>query len=130
MGLSYLRQISPMQILLLLVLTVALYFAAAFAGELIASQRISSQVQSISLDIARLKTDNERLKSQVAEAKTDAFVEQEARDRLGLVRPGDIPVVVVNAPTPTPPQPPAAPPAKAHWQLWRDILIPGAMRQS
>lgn len=119
-----------MQILLLLVLTVALYFAAAFAGELISSQRIDSQVRSISLEIDKLKADNQRLKSQVADAKTDAFVEREARDRLGLVRTGDVPVVVVNAPPPASPPPAATPTAEAHWQQWRDLLIPGASRQS
>jgi cell division protein DivIC len=119
-----------MQILLLLVLTVALYFAAAFAGELIASQRIATQVRSISLDIDRLKGDNARLKAQVAEAQTDAYLEREARDRLGLVRPGDVPVVVVNAPTPAPPAPSPASAPRSHWQEWRDLLVPGATRQS
>jgi cell division protein FtsB len=107
-----------MQVLLLLVLTVALYFAAAFAGELIASQRIERQVVSISADIGRLRTDNQRLTTQVAEASGDAFVEREARDRLGLVRDGDVPVVVVNAPAPAPPPPPPAPAPKSHWQNW------------
>jgi cell division protein FtsB len=126
MRLRSLRQISPMQILLLLVLTVALYFAAAFAGELIASRRIDSQLRSISLQIGKLKADNVRLKAQVAEAQTDAFVEREARDQLGLVRPGDVPVVVVNAPTPSPPPPAPTPTPKPHWQQWRDLLLPGA----
>jgi cell division protein DivIC len=119
-----------MQILLLLVLTVALYFAAAFAGELIASQRIDAQVRAITLDIDRLRVDNTRLKSQVTEAKTDAFVEREARERLGLVRPGDVPVVVVNAPAPAKLPDPAPPPPKAHWERWRELLLPDASRQS
>jgi len=127
---GYLKQISPMQILLLLVLTVALYFAAAFAGELIASKRIDTQVTAITLDINRLRADNTRLKAQVAEGRTDAYVEQQARDRLGLVRTGDVPVMVVNAPTPAPAPPPQAPAPKAHWQMWAELLTPGATRQN
>ena len=119
-----------MQILLLLVLTVSLYFAAAFAGELIASQRIDGQLHSLNVEIGKLKADNNRLKGQVAEAKTDAYVEREARDLLGLVRAGDVPVVVVNAPTPAPPPAPPPPASQAHWEQWRDLLIPGATRQS
>ena len=111
-----------MQILLLLVLTVALYFAAAFTGELLSSQRIDQQVSSLSADIVRLQADNKRLSSAVAGAKTDAFVEREARDRLGLVRPGDVPVVVVNAPAPPPPPPPAPAAPLPHWQRWLTVL--------
>ena len=120
--LHVLRQISPMQILLLLVLTVALYFAAALAGELIASQRIDKQLVSMSTEIQRLHTDNARLTSQVAEAQTNAFVEREARDLLGLVRSGDVPVVVVNAPTPAPPPPTPTPVPASHLQNWAAVL--------
>ena len=126
LSLTYLRRISPMQILLLLVLTVALYFAAAFAGELIASHRIDQQVVSLTSDIDRLRANNARLKAAVAEASSDAYVERQAREELGLVRPGDTPVVVVNAPTPAPPPPAPTPVPKAHWEKWRDLLSPPA----
>lgn len=112
-----------MQILLLLVLTVALYFAAAFAGELIDSHRIGQQVASLSADIDRLRADNIRLKGEVNDASSDAFVERQAREELGLVRPGDVPVVIANAPAPAPPPPAPAPTPKAHWQRWRDLLL-------
>lgn len=117
-----------MQILLLLVLTVALYFAAAFAGELIDSHRIDQQVASLTSDIGRLRANNSRLKREVAEASSDAFVEREAREELGLVRAGDTPVVIVNAPTPAPPPPAPTPRPRAHWENWRDVLTahPGA----
>jgi cell division protein FtsB len=120
--LSYLRQISPMQILLLLVLTVALYFTAAFGAQLIANQRIDQQVASISAEIGRLRADNQRLTARVADGRSDAYVEREARDRLGLVRAGDVGVVVVNAPAPAapPPPPPAAP--RPHWAQWAGRL--------
>jgi cell division protein DivIC len=113
-----------MQILLLLVLTVAVYFAVAFSGELIASRRISQQAASITADITRLKADNTRLKTAVAEASSDAFVEREARERLGLVRSGDVPVMIGNLPPPTPPPPKPTPTPKTHWQKWRDLLAP------
>jgi cell division protein DivIC len=122
-SLTYLRRISPMQILLLLVLTVALYFAAAFSGELIASHRIDKQVASLTSEIDGLKARNAQLKAAVAEASSDAYVERQAREELGLVRPGDTPVVVVNAPTPAPPPPAPAPPPKPHWEQWRDLLL-------
>jgi cell division protein FtsB len=119
---GFLRQISPMQILLLLVLTVALYFAAALAGELIASQRIDQQAAALNQEIGALKVENQQLSAQVTEAKSDAFVERQARDVLGLVRPGDYPVVVVNAPAPAPPPPPPPAPKLAHWQQWLKLL--------
>jgi len=60
----------------------------------------------------------------VAQASGDAFVERQAREELGLVQPGDIPVVVVNAPAPVPPAPAPTPMPEAHWQKWRDLLAP------
>lgn len=113
-----------MQILLLLVLTVALYFGVAFSGQLITSQQIDRQVASISADIDRLQTENARLKAAVAESSGDAFVEREARERLGLIRSGDVPVVITNVPTPAPAPPKPAPIPKAHWQNWRDTFFP------
>ncbi len=112
-----------MQILLLMVLTVALYFAVAFSGELITSRGINQQLAGINADISRLQADNTRLKAAVAEASSDAFVEHQARERLGLVRPGDVPVVISNLPSPAPAAPPPAPAPKAHWQKWRDLLL-------
>ena len=125
---SCLRRVSPLQVLLLLVLTVALYFAAAFSGELIASERIGRQIASISDDIDRLKAENVRLKAAVADASSDAFVEREARDRLGLVRPGDVPVVITNVPAPAPTPPPRPPMPRAHWQNWRELLLGSSLK--
>ena len=111
-----------MQLLLLLVLTVALYFGAALAGEMIASQRIDQQEAALNTQIHQLQTANAGLKARVQDAQTDAFVERQARDELGLVRQGDVPVIVVNAPAPPPPAPPAPAPKPAHWQNWAALL--------
>ena len=111
-----------MQLLLLLVLTVALYFAAALAGQMIASQRIDQQVLALNLQIGQLRTTNQTLTAQVAESKSDAYVERQARDVLGLVRPGDVPVVVVNAPPAPSPAAAPAPPKPAHWHNWAALL--------
>ena len=113
-----------MQILLLMVLTVALYFAAAFSGELIASHRIDRQATSLTSEIDALRAKNAQLKAAVAEAGSDAYIERQAREELGLIRPGDTPVVVVNAPAPPAPAPAPAAPPKPHWQNWRDLLLP------
>jgi len=119
-----------MQILLLLVLTVALYFGVAFSGQLMTAQQIDRQVAAISAQIDQLQADNTRLKAQVAEASSDAYIEREARDRLGLVRQGDVPVVISNVPTPTPPPPKPAPSPKPHWQNWHDAFFPPSALQS
>ena len=123
-GLAYLRRVSPMQILLLLVLTVALYFAAAFSTELIAGQRITSQASALNVEIAALQAQNKQLKEQVAQASGDAYVERQARDQLGLVRTGDTPVVITNLPNPAPPPPTPTPAPKTHLQKWKDVVAP------
>ncbi|MDE3077152.1 MAG: septum formation initiator family protein [Chloroflexota bacterium] len=115
-----------MQVLLLLVLTVAIYFVTAFASELLEGRRIARQIATLNEDINRLSAQNKQLHAAVAQAKTDALVERQARDKLGLMRAGDIPVIVVNAPAEPGSPPPPPSPQLDHWQKWAALFQPGS----
>jgi len=123
--LHWFRQVSPLQVLLLLVLTVALYFVAGFSGQIYQTRQIAQQTRDLRAQIKHLQSEHATLTQAVSQAGTPAFVEQQARDQLGMIRPGDVPVVIVNAPKPTPPASPTAPaPAPTHWQQWAALLQP------
>ncbi|MGH2363488.1 MAG: septum formation initiator family protein [Chloroflexota bacterium] len=119
------RQVSPLQVVLLLVLTVALYFVTGFGGQIYQTRQIAQQTHDLEAQITQLQVQHDSLTQAVREAGTPAFVEQQARDQLGMIRPGDIPVVIVNAPKVAPAAlPPAPAPAPTHWQQWAALLRP------
>jgi hypothetical protein len=72
-----------------------------------------------------LRSDNIQLQQQIEQARTDTAIESIAREQLGLIKPGDHPLVLVvqsaqASPAPTPA--PAAPPPPA-WRQWWDYLF-------
>ena len=66
------------------------------------------------------------LQQQASYYSNPAVIETEARERLGYVRPGETPVVVVGANNPpshpTPPAPKPSPPQN-FWQEWWNIFF-------
>lgn len=49
--------------------------------------------------LSRVKAEHERLKKELAEAQTQTFVEREAREKLGLIKPGEVVVLVGTTPS-------------------------------
>lgn len=54
----------------------------------------SKNLKALEGDVASLEKEQEELKKKLREAETDAFVEKEARERLGYVKPGEKIVIV------------------------------------
>lgn len=53
------------------------------------------EVKKLEKELASLRQQNEKLKEEVERLKTDAYIEQQARARLGLVKPGEQAYVIV-----------------------------------
>lgn len=66
------------------------------------------------------KKDQAYLSQKLYFAKTDAFVEEEARQKLGLVRPGE--QIVVDQKI-GPKQPKSEPIARPNWQKWWNLFF-------
>lgn len=60
------------------------------------------RVETLSGDQAQLLEAVEALETERARLEDPAALEEEARSELGLSRPGEIPYIVVNPPTPEP----------------------------
>ncbi len=45
-------------------------------------------------EVSKLQVKNQHLKSQLENIKTNQFIEQQARDKLGLVKPGETIVII------------------------------------
>jgi hypothetical protein len=74
-----------------------------------------------------LRTENIQLQREIERARTDTAIETIAREQLGLIKPGDHPVILVGqsgqpsaaAPTLVPAKPPPPP----TWRQWWDYLF-------
>ena len=106
--------------LLLAVLGPALaLILAATAQRAVEGYQMARQVDAARKEVADLTQQNLALQDKIARYRSDNYVEKIAREELNLVRPGDVPVIVV-APTAvpqsaTPPRPSPTVPVHQQW---------------
>ena len=109
-----------------LVVPLLLYALVATGQKAVDNYRLNREADGLRAEILGLRSDNIQLQKQIEQARTDTAIETIAREQLGLIKPGDHPLVLVSpaaqspaaAPTPVPTAPP--PPA---WRQWWDYLF-------
>jgi cell division protein FtsL len=112
-----------------LVVPLLLYALVATGQRALDNYRLNQQTEALRAEVLGLRAENIQLQQEIEQARTDTAIETIAREQLGLIRPGDRPVVLVSSaasssppsapPAPAPP-PAAAPPA---WRQWWDYLF-------
>jgi cell division protein FtsB len=85
--------------------------------------------------LMELRNQNSRLKGEVSEASNPSYVDNEARKKLGLVRPGEVEVIISHAPSVTassPAQPQSTKmlesannKSEAIWKEWLKLILGG-----
>jgi cell division protein FtsB len=75
-------------------LILAAYFAFSFIGGWVQGERLKSESAEAQHEVAVLLDKKERLQAVKRYVASDAYIEQEARRRLGYARPGEIPFVI------------------------------------
>jgi cell division protein FtsB len=96
------------------------------AQRAVASYQMTRDVEAARKELAEMKQRNVELQAQINKYRSDAYVEKVAREELNMVRPGDVPVIVL-APTPeaTPvgtPRPTATPVVSVPQQWLRHFV--------
>lgn len=84
----------------LLVFATVVLFVDALVGErgLVATTRARRQADELGTSVARVREENARLRELADRLKTDpTTIESLAREKLGLIRPGEVLVVVKDA---------------------------------
>lgn len=110
-----------LRIAAILVVPVFLYALFLTGQKALENYQLAVQAQQLRQNIYELRQENMRLQKQLDTAKSDASIEYIAREQLGLVKPGDHSLLVLDGsvrPTAPPgalPAPPATPPV---WQQW------------
>jgi len=100
-----------MRTALFLVVLVGLLFAFVYPTRTFLDQRTQTNKARTQLEV--LETENARLARESKRLSTDSEIERLAREKYGLVKPGERPFVILPAPTTStaPPATTTAPPA-------------------
>jgi cell division protein FtsL len=110
-----------------LVIPLLLYALVATGQKALDNYRLNQETEALQAEVVGLRAENVQLQQDIERARTDTAIETIAREQLGLVRPGDRPVVLIgqsSAPAATPsPNPPAPAPAAPVWRQWWDYLF-------
>ena len=110
-------------ILLASVLLVGVLFLFVLPGRAYLAQRRT--LAAAETRVNGLAQANSQLNQQISKLQTDAEVERLARERYGLIKPGESPYVILPSPAPPPPASAAAPvkkhPRSLPSRIWRDL---------
>ncbi len=126
------RQRSPRLYIVLLV-TLCVFFVVGYLQRLSTLDEIQRQVAAMQERIAASEQRRADLKVELARVQDPDYLALMARDDMGLVQEGDLPVVVYDPPPATEmpeslPGTVARPTERPIWQQWLDLLLPGAVR--
>jgi cell division protein FtsB len=120
----------PLALRLAAVLAVPLllYALLATGQKAVENYRLNQQADELRAQVVSLRDQNIQLQQQLVQARTDEAIETIARERLGLVKPGDSPVVLLPPETSKdagarPSSAPVAPPPP--WQQWWNFFFGG-----
>jgi cell division protein FtsL len=123
----------PLALRLAAVLAVPLllYALVATGQKAVENYQLNQQADGLRTELVGLRAQNLQLQQDIEQARTDAAIETIAREQLGLIKPGDHPVVLLMGDKPTaatgtsqPATPPApAPDTRPNWRQWWDYLF-------
>ena len=82
-------KITPRFFILMLCL-ICLWVAGGFAMRYLRIVMVQSKVTRVEREIAAMERRNEAIREQIEYMQSDEYIEKTAREKLGLVKPGDI----------------------------------------
>lgn len=102
------RRLTLKAIFLIMAAAAILFLTIAPAREIL---RQRAQIDKMSSELDSIRLQNSELKLETQRLNTDAYIEKQARERLGLIKPGEEPFLLVP-PKQEPPKPAAKTPVK------------------
>ena len=111
-----------------------LALAVAYGGAYWDEYQLGREADRLARELEQLRRQNMQLREEIRLLNTPEYIERLAREQLGLVKPGEIAVILVQ-PTPAPAPIPAAPepavePWWSRWLGWSRRRFGGASRGS
>ncbi|MEY8763184.1 MULTISPECIES: FtsB family cell division protein [Clostridium] len=77
-------------------LLLVLYIGYIFVSQQITMQNIKKQISETKSEEQKLKVRNQKLQDEVKMSASDVYIEKLAREKLGLIKEGETPVINVN----------------------------------
>jgi cell division protein FtsB len=116
------------QIIAIIAVTVALFLVVDFGRRAAANYRMNSEVIKLEQEVAAEKERQQRLLAERAYVQSDAYIEKAAREELKWGRRGEVQVILMLTPQPSPASPPTTSPQETappreHWQEWWDFFF-------
>jgi cell division protein DivIC len=108
-----------------LIVPFLLYALFATGQKALDNYRLNQQADALRAEIRDLRNENIALQQEIVQARTDASIESIARQQLGLVKPGDNPLVLISADQTSNAevQPATQPPPPPPWRQWWDYFF-------
>jgi len=110
-----------------LVVPLLLYALVATGQKAADNYRLNQEADGLRSDIVALRAENLQLQQDIEQSRTDSAIETIAREQLGLVKPGDHPLVLVaqagQAEAASTPAPTPTPPPRPTWRQWWDYFF-------
>ncbi len=118
------------KVVTIVTLTLIAILTIDFGRKALDSYRVDRQVEWLRAEVAAEQEKNEALQERLAYVSSDAYVEEIARERLKMAKPGEKVVVVVpgsmEQPSVTTPMPATEAPEEEpepYWRQWWDLLF-------
>ena len=110
-----------------LVVPLLLYALLATGQKAADNYRLNQEADGLRSEIVALRAENLHLQHDIEQARTDAAIEAIAREQLGLIKPGDHPLVLLaqagQAAAAPPPVPTPTPSPSPTWRQWWDYFF-------
>ena len=100
--LSVRRRFNPLRLPLILFAALLFYLGVIMSIQLTQLRSLEKNITQVEAELHSLKTKNQELWKKVKLLQSDAYMESLARKELGLVKPGEIPVIKTQTPTEQP----------------------------
>lgn len=117
------------RLLLLLLVALCVVFAAGYFERLARLEQARQDITTMRHQVAASRQRHANLQAELERVQDPYYLALLARDDIGLVQEGDLPVVVYEGPTPTPsPAVESASPPEAEgqatWRQWLELIFP------
>ena len=86
----------PVRIKIIVFILLAVYLAYTLTTQYMVIRKSRAQEAAIRAQIEEIKKENERLREELERMQSDEYIEKVARERLGLIKSGEIMFVDVN----------------------------------
>lgn len=109
----------------ILIIVVGLLASFGLARNLYQTYQNTTILDQAKKKLTVLQEENRQLLAENAEAKEPSFIERQAREVLGLVKPGEVVVILPTKEASPQAQPAADKPARSIWQQWLSLFFGG-----